>query len=489
MFVSGSTWPSTLKPCSRVMLGASGVSATEHQLEIVPCLETPGYAKLIGGAGNRGSTLVPIEEAELLKINHERSIHMLEGIYDMPLTRNLDQKLCRCCSNVTTHRCSACWSWYCSKACQRRNWPHHVFVCGARARPNDVDFFRLTVMRVARDISSAEEEGLQNAIRYVLADDHVCSTFGFKDCRNALEVIGLVCIYNTILSRVQYPIQVLQDHVQTGNLGNFLTEFCERERQNARISKEDEFVTWFLEHRTRDLVVIPNIHKVTYGIWDVALASAVDSLGLEDRFDKGEKLGTSQADVFGLYLEIQPSTWLLPDIHSSSWVKFGFCYCKSFSQRRELAQKYLALALSRATFDDIVSAYETSSLAGLMCAHGINISELENQGIQLRRPPPCEYSIYRLMIGVEHALSGRFCSCFSVRGNRDCHTYYETHIDRESDANFGFRLTNSWERWQLLNFYQHLFRLPSFDLHLMAQATKIPILEAWKTISTALFLI
>jgi hypothetical protein len=140
----------------------------------------------------------------------------------------------------------------------------------------------------------------------------------------------------------------------------------------------------------------------------------------------------------------------------------------------EIAQKYLALALSKATFDDIVSAYGTSSLASLMCAHGINISELENQGIRLRSPPPCEYSSYRLMIGVEHALSGRFCSCFSVRESRDCHTYYETHIDRESDANFGVRLTNSWERWQLLNFYQHFFRLPSFDPHLMAEATKDP---------------
>jgi hypothetical protein len=151
-------------------------------------------------------------------------------------------------------------------------------VCRTLARPNDVDFLRLTVMRVARDIISAEEEGLHNAIRYVLADDHVCSTFGFKDCRNALEVISLVCIYTTILSRVHHPVQTLQDHLQTGKLGSFLTRFCERERQNARISKEDERVTWFLEHRTQDLVVIPNIHKVTYDIWEVAKASAVDSL-------------------------------------------------------------------------------------------------------------------------------------------------------------------------------------------------------------------
>ena len=174
-------------------------------------------------------------------------------------------------------------------------------------------------------------------------------------------------------------------------------------------------------------------------------------------------LDASQSDVFKLYMTIQPAVWLGADFCSSTWINFGFCYCKSFSQSATLAKRYLALAFSAATFDDIVSAYETGDLAGLMRRHGIDVAELESQGIRLHRPPPCEYSIYRLMMGVEHALSGWFCRRFRVREGRSCHGDFETQVNRETDANFGFHLTGSWKRWQLLNFYKHLFRLPAFD--------------------------
>lgn len=465
------------------MLGAGGVTATEHQLIVFPCVEAPGYATLLGGSERREFTPLPIEEAEMIKINHERSVTMLEQIHDMPLTTGVVQKLCRHCRSVATQRCSACRSWYCSRACQRQNWPYHVFVCRALARPNDVDFLRLMVIRVARDITSAEGERLHNVMHDVLSDDHICSTFGFKHCGNALEVINLVRIYSAVFTQVHHAARVLQKHLQKGSLSKFLVQYCEREQQNSPISETTESspVTWFLERWDPEVHVIPDVYKATYDIWNVAAASAVKTLGLTDWFEKGRKLNTSQTDVINLYLSIQPTIGLLPDIYSSSWIKFGFCYCRSFSQRKELAQKYLTLALSEATFDDIVSAYERSSLESLMCAHNIDISNLTEQGVRLRRPPPYDYSIYRLMIGVEHALSGRFCSCFCVdkgRDCRDCHAYYETHVDCDSDVNFGFHLTNSWERWQLLNFYHCLFRSPNFHARLMAQAVEDPDLDS-----------
>lgn len=474
MFVPRLPWPRILRSCRRMILGFGGVSATVHQLEFLPSLETPGYATVIGGSERREIVSVPIEEAEVLKINQEREIHMLENINEMPPTRCLDWKLCRHCHSIAGYRCSACWSWYCSKTCQRRDWPHHVFVCRVSTRPSDVDFLRLVITRTTREVGSTDEERLNNAMRYVLIDDHICSTFGFNNCRNALEVFNLVCLYGTMLSRIRPAVRALQEHLQTGNLSNLMVQVCQLERQRSQASNADECpcVTWFLAHWSSESFILPNRDKAAYDIWAVAVASAIESLDLTHRFDNGYKLNTSQADVFGLYLEIQPSVWLMPDIYSSSWISFGFCYCKSSSQRTELAQKYLTLAFSSATFDDIVSAYKTSSLADLMRTQGIDISELEKQGIRLHRPPPCEYSVYRLMIGVEHALSGRFCSCFRVREGRHCHAYYETHIDRESDTNFGFHLTSSWERWQLLNFYQHLFRLPGFDPHCMAEATE-----------------
>lgn len=454
------------------MLGPGGVSATEHQVEFLPLLGTPGYATLMGGLEGRKTKSMPIEEAEVSKINHERETYMLEKINEMPPAVGLNRKLCRRCRCIATYRCSACWTSYCSRACQIQNWAHHVFVCSVSARPNHVDFLRLVIRRAMREIQSGDEEQLHNAILYVLADDHICSTFGFNNCKNTAEVLALICIYSTMLSRVRPAIGALQEHLQNCNLGNFIKQFCQLERQIAQVTNKGECtcVTWFLERWSPASFIIPNRNKATYDIWVTAKDSAIKSLNLKHWLENGCEFNKSQADVFSLYIAIQPTIWQIPDIYSSSWVKFGFCYCKSFSQRAELARQYLALASSSATFDDIVSAYETSRLADLMRFQGINISELENQGVRLYRPPRCEYSVYRLMIGAEHALSGRFCSCFSVREGRDCHTYYETHIDSESDTHFGFHLTSSWERWQLLNFYKHLFGLPGFDPRCMAEA-------------------
>ncbi|PVI00725.1 hypothetical protein DM02DRAFT_707787 [Periconia macrospinosa] len=459
---------------TRMMLGPGGVSASEHQIEFLPSLEEPGYAILMGGPERRGVASVPIEEAEIFKTNHERRTSALEKMDEMPPTECLSRKLCRYCRKIATYKCSACWTYYCSKTCQKRHWMHHVFTCRVPGRPNDADFLKRAIRIATRDINAKNQEGLNKAMLYLLADDHICSSFGFNNCKTALEVLDLTCLYGTMFSKIGHAVSVLQKHLESGSLRKFVEQFCQFERHLAQITNSDECpcVTWFLDCLSPESFIIPNRDKATYDIWVTAMADTIESLGLTYRLENGYKLNESQVDVFSLYLAIQPNIRLIPDIYSSSWLKFGFCYCKSFSQRAELARQYLLLASSNATFDDIVSAYEKSSLADLMRTHGVDISKLEIQGVRLHRPPPCEYSVYRLMIGVEHALSGRFCSCFRVYAGRDCHAYSETHIDRESGTNFGFHLASSWERWQLLNFYKHLFHLPGFDPRCMAEATE-----------------
>ena len=466
-----------------MMLGPGGVSASEHQIEFLPSLEEPGYAILMGGPERRGFAFVPIEEAEISKTNHERKTFALEKLGEMPPTQFLSRKLCRCCHQAAIYKCSACWTYYCSKVCQRRHWMQHVFTCRVSRRPNDADFLKLAVRVATRDANANDQEGLNKAMLHLLADDHMCCSFGFNHCKTALEVLNLACLYGTMLSKIGQAVKVVQRHLEAGGLRHFVEQFCRLERHLAQATDSDECpcVTWFLDSLSPETFIIPNRDKVIYDIWIIAMADAIEVLGLQHRFENGLKLNESQGDVFRLYLVIQPNVWLIPDIHSSSWLKFGFCYCKSFSERASLARQYWRLALSSATFDQIVSAYETSSLAGLMRTQGIDISELEIQGIRLHRPPPCEYSVYRLMIGVEHALSGRFCNCFRIQAGRRCHAYYETHIDRESDTNFGFHLTSSWERWQILNFYKHLFHLPHFDARCMADATEDPDLGALET--------
>ncbi|KAK8059872.1 hypothetical protein PG996_009802 [Apiospora saccharicola] len=457
----------------RIMTGPV-FTASEHQVDFITKPAVPGYATFMGGSVKGEMKSVPIEEAVMSKTNHERDTYRLEKVDEMPPTMHLGQARSRRCHGAANYRCSACWTFYCSKACQRQNWKLHVFVCRVPARPNDVDYLRFVIRKTAGGFASEELEQIRNSIKYVLADDQLCRTFGFNKCGDLLEVVNLVCLYSTILSRVVQPARELQLDLQTGNLSHFLKRFCQLERDVAQITDTDECpcVTWFLNRQVAESFAIPNSDRGPYEIWGNAVVDAIDSLGLMSRYETGATFNQPQKDVFNLYITLKSSVLTAPDIHSSSWIKFGFCLCRKNSQRTELAWKYLALASSGATFDDIVFAYETSRLSDLMRTHNVDISGLEKEGIRLHKPPPCEYRVYRLMIGVEHALSGHFCNCFRFRKGRDFHAYYETHLDSESDTTFGVHLTSSWERWQLLNFYKYLFQLPGFDPRRMAEASE-----------------
>jgi hypothetical protein len=72
------------------------------------------------------------------------------------------------------------------------------------------------------------------------------------------------------------------------------------------------------------------------------------------------------------------------------------------------------------------------------------------------------FSGIRLMSEASHSLGGcSICSCIAAV----ClfHTNYESFLCRESEGNYGFHAVSTWERWQLLTIYGHLFALPDFD--------------------------
>jgi len=194
-------------------------------------------------------------------------------------------------------------------------------------------------------------------------------------------------------------------------------------------------------------------------------------LDLDERRRSNNLLDRPESEVLKLFTVIQAGAFRYPTTDTSVWIRSGFCHCKTSEQREMLRSKYFALAAFKATFVDIASAYGSWTIPDLMIAHGIDISDLETEGIKLAKPSDSEYAVLRLMLGVRHALSGRFCSCFRVNQARNCHVYFETHLDIECDSAYGFHLTNSWERWQLLNFYQYVFSLPGFDVSKMAEAT------------------
>ncbi|KAL8667563.1 MAG: hypothetical protein Q9168_007224 [Polycauliona sp. 1 TL-2023] len=119
------------------------------------------------------------------------------------------------------------------------------------------------------------------------------------------------------------------------------------------------------------------------------------------------------------------------------------------------------LARSPATLSQIAQAFQDDSLAALMKSNGIDLSMLESQGIYPRAPPPEDIGIYRFMAEIKHALSCSYCLCSTSKCPQ--HSKYESILDNESESNYGFHGANTWERWQLLNFYGYVFNQPAFD--------------------------
>ncbi|KAH8600728.1 hypothetical protein B0O99DRAFT_681599 [Bisporella sp. PMI_857] len=160
----------------------------------------------------------------------------------------------------------------------------------------------------------------------------------------------------------------------------------------------------------------------------------------------------------------------IPGPLDSKWFDFGFCFYTNHEQRMKLAKLYLQLVGSAVSIDDIARAYESESLSALMKSSGLDLSYFEAKGILFHLPGLEVRGIYRLIAKINHTLSGRFCYCFMSQPN--CRPKFETHLSRESDGDYGFHGTNTWERWQLLNFYKHVFDNQNFNARKMQEAKR-----------------
>jgi hypothetical protein len=106
-----------------------------------------------------------------------------------------------------------------------------------------------------------------------------------------------------------------------------------------------------------------------------------------------------------------------------------------------------------------------------MATKDIGTSSLLSHGIYPRRPSPETIGIYRLMSEVTHILNGcAICPCNSF--SCKFHSKEEPSFCLESEIDYGFHETNTWERWQLLNFYSSLFKNPKFHPQEMQKARR-----------------
>ena len=425
----------------------------------------PDYVYVMGGTEGKREDMLR-EEAELYKENHLRSKLGLEVHGMMPSKQLLPQRVCRRCRQPSSSRCLACRMAYCSRSCQRLDWNRHVFICAIKNRPSDFDRLKLFLRRLKWILE--DEIKASKLVIDLFSDNHLCRAFGFVNCRNRAEASFLLCIYSMI---VQNSATKIQRMIDENSLGVVVEAWMKVSQPNVEeASVGSHCISWFLEQRTKGFD-IPN--------WDGDYLYQTQGLDLAERVFSvragttiWNTLSPDQRSVFWLYARLFRDFNDVPDAHSTEWFEFGFCFCANDEQKSSLANAYIKLAETRVPLADVARAWTDSSLPLLMKSRGIDTAFLDAHRIELKLPNIDEFGIYRLQAEVTHALSGRHCECCKPKGI--CHPKHETILSMESYTDYAFHGTVTWERWQLLNFYKHVFQHPNFDARKMHRAKHDP---------------
>jgi len=403
------------------------------------------------------------EAAERLKDEQIRSKFGLEPIECMPVTRVDPLRLCRYCRSTSQLRCSACRTCYCSRKCQSRHWKHHLFTCCVDGRPNDVDHLRLAT----RKWVSGSQRKREEVLRHLFSDSHLCSTFGFNNCPDGHAVGNLICFYhNHVRQRGAAFLQRLVDDEQ--KLGQHLEILTEASLlQDPAAGEHCHCFHWYLQQRSNGFEVPSLDDRYAHhskGILNFMEAFSISSSEASERLTAAEK---KVARLYGtLFLDFNK----IPNLLTSEWFDFGFCFCRDQVQKEALAAAYLKLAALHLPLRKVAAAWEVGALDTLMSSQGIDISFLESKNIAFRRPSAEQFPVYRFVAEVGHLFSGVYCACF--RRQCDWRSKHEANLSTDSEVNYGFHATNAWERWQLLKLYSVVFAHPEFDPREMQSAKR-----------------
>ncbi|KAG9236236.1 hypothetical protein BJ875DRAFT_457146 [Amylocarpus encephaloides] len=394
-------------------------------LLITDLYEKPGFVSVMGGSFNKPKEM-SCEEAEIYKENHIRIKFGLERTDEMPPKQGKFAKTCRRCHRPSSLRCSLCRSNYCSRACQKKHWSRHVFVYRLTKRLNDVDYLRIFVRKWSH--ATGDKWRQAQILSELYSDDYLYKTFGFNNCAERYDVAKLLYFYTHMSSKLS--TNGVQVGVDEGNLGDYMAVFAELIKYEGRETYHNcPCFAWLL----RDFVY-----------QTASLRRLKHAISIEERDDDVHPLSISEREVLTLYSILFRDFNNIPGPLTSNWLKFGFCFCTNRGQSMELAKLYVQLANRGASLEQIARAYEKKTLPTLMRRRGLNISTFQAKGIAFHRPNLGELGIYRLIAEVNHTLSGRFCYCHLPKPNY--HPKFETHLSRESDRDYRFHGTNTWEQ-------------------------------------------
>ncbi|KAK4089361.1 hypothetical protein Purlil1_6350 [Purpureocillium lilacinum] len=437
-------------------------TAVDDDFLIAPIPRKPGLVTVSSGQWT-SSKVMNLGGAEKLRLNFTRQKHGLEKLDEMPPLESSRANICRFCdSGPALFRCCACRMLYCSQACQRRDWKTHVFVCRVKDRPNKVDNLRWFLKRyVGRDPVADEPELMER----LFADDDLCYTFGFNQCVSAGETRYLLFILQHTLGL--HKPRDLQRWIDENCLHRQLREsfFLSRSTRDKNLPTNEAF-SWYLNEYTTNRLSQPSIYgRYRHQLFALQFVKALFRLAPIPT--EWQDLPPKENRVLRLYSRLLQPFNNIPTPFDQEWLLFGFCYCSTHAQCQQLRSAYLQLSARQLPLGHIAEHLGCQEhTIDLFRSQNIDIANLLDQGIRPGLPVPRDVSAYRLVAEVKHALSGRFCSCFHRRKYPRGYAFFEneSHLSIPSEIEYGFHGTEEWERWQLLNFYQHVFSLPAFDV-------------------------
>ncbi|KDQ16158.1 hypothetical protein BOTBODRAFT_144831 [Botryobasidium botryosum FD-172 SS1] len=259
---------------------------------------------------------------------------------------------CKACGKPATKLCSACTSktWYCSSECQRSDWTFHIFDCNPRRPIDSSDYLALAVAqdRFPDDPQTKEDYGFNRALS---AENQIVLLELFKGLILHRKVssrrIHAWRVNGTLADGIKGTFEILPVHARGAYYGWFLQNQWVLDRSLSRPAHPlDAMIkrAWAYSGGSPALSTRPYIMS-SIGAWPHTKRSIFLFCGAILSHGR-------------------------PNPMEENWVTLGFCACHNEESELPLAAIYSEIT-ERCTFEELYTAYDTSSLIALFDAKGL----------------------------------------------------------------------------------------------------------------------
>ncbi|GES99070.1 hypothetical protein RCL_jg9194.t1 [Rhizophagus clarus] len=324
---------------------------------------------------------------------------------------------CSVCENPTTKCCSRCHTkYYCSKSCQKKDYPNHVRDCPSKSAD-------ILAKNVFDNLIPTN-----NAVRY---------EYGFCNCKDVDEESKLLGLYIGLIKYIEISTSELHSWWKSGNLIFYIKKAYE--------NRNSGYYQWFLknEHVLQGLRKYEG-EKTDKYLTDKYRAMVKPYLSEHDQTVPIESLPESKRDVYTFYFMILKG--YVPSIEQQAWIDFGFCSCKyvnSFfdvTEEPRLGDLYRELIIQKGCkIDEFHDAYLSGSILDLLkrkCnsndCNWLSESKIETRGYH--QPTKSVYYLKQYVLGESVSLQPSvnvdygFMNCRTEDEKRHLKNIYEKLI-------------------------------------------------------------